>query len=99
MLGTAALGPTLTTSTVRQVGGYPGYTGRDANIVAEAALGPIPAMQPAAHSITSSARSGIGVSIVTPGQAFADQGTNDKEAAEAGAGSYLACHLGPGPRI
>jgi hypothetical protein len=33
----AAYGPTLPTLAVRQVGSYPTYTGRDANIVAEAA--------------------------------------------------------------
>ncbi len=37
---TARSGPTL--PTWAQVGGYPGYTGRDANIVSQAALDPKP---------------------------------------------------------
>jgi len=36
--GMTAPGPTLPTRALQQVGHYPGYTGRDANIVAEAAL-------------------------------------------------------------
>ncbi len=36
----AAIGPTLPTWAPRQVGSYLGYTGRNANIVAEAALDP-----------------------------------------------------------
>src|SRR5258707_13610317 len=35
-----ALGPTLPTWALQQVGSYPGYTGRDANVVAKAAFGP-----------------------------------------------------------
>jgi len=35
-----ASGPTLPTWALQQVGRYPEYTGRDANIVAEAALDP-----------------------------------------------------------
>ena len=37
---TARSGPTLSTWALQQVGGYPGYTGRDANIVAQATLDP-----------------------------------------------------------
>jgi len=36
----AGIGPILPTWALQQVGGYPGYTGRDANIVAEAVLNP-----------------------------------------------------------
>src|SRR5882672_5239295 len=38
----AAPGPTLPTWALQQVVGYLGYTGRDANVVAEAALAPLP---------------------------------------------------------
>jgi hypothetical protein len=34
------LDPTLPTSALQQIGSYLGYTGRDASIVAEAALDP-----------------------------------------------------------
>jgi hypothetical protein len=34
------IGPTLPTWTLQQVGSYPGYTGRDANVVAKAAFDP-----------------------------------------------------------
>ena len=37
---TARSGPTPPTWALQQVSGYPGYTGRDANIAAEAALDP-----------------------------------------------------------
>ena len=37
----AALGPTLPICAVQQVGGYLGYNGRGANVVAKAALDPL----------------------------------------------------------
>ena len=41
----AAPGPTLPTWALQQVVGYRGYSGRDANVVAEAALDPKPPLR------------------------------------------------------
>src|SRR5258707_14574923 len=50
---TSAPGPTLPTWALQQVGSYPGYTGRDANVVATAALDPLRKSRPRKKVVTS----------------------------------------------